>query len=408
MPWKESHLSTRRSDAVESTPDGEAQFGAEMGGGELGAEAVSFVDEVTGRHVRQLTNGDQPSVHAYYDSPPWHPVTGEVVFSRRKPGTPEGEVIVVDADGGTLTRVGWSRAMVPNCGAMAQWGTNDGGDGRRVYFRHHDGRTPLVRWFDVGSGESGSYPGSLRMMRPGVPEYAYHSERREYSADDLRPERRSEQGIFVRNLEDGSCRQLASVEDCLQIHPRRDDIVDLPLFVKHTKWSPAGDRLMFAFTSGMIPNRRPYVHEVYVVGADGSGLRRVGPMVNHPSWHPDGRHIFCNGTIGKDPEKKLVLLDVETGEPRLATDRVPGMGHPSYSPDGEWILLDDVPGRQGPASISIVHPASGELRQLVSTGVTDHSHDGTHLHPVWSQDGSQVLYASDASGVSQLCVVDVD
>ena len=83
------------------------------------------------------------------------------------------------------------------------------------------------------------------------------------------------------------------------------------------------------------------------------------------------------------------------------------MGHPSYSPDGEWIVLDDVQGRQGAASISIVHPASGELRRLVVTTVTDHSHDGTHLHPVWSQDGSQILYSSDASGVSQLCVVDV-
>jgi Tol biopolymer transport system component len=385
-------LSTTRSEMV---PSGQ------------GGEAVTFVDEVTGRRVRQLTNGDKPSVHAYYDSPPWHPVTGQVVFSRRRDGTTEGEVFVVDADGANLTSVGWSRAMVPNCGAMAQWGT----DGRRVYFRHHDGVSPLVRWFDLDTAESGSYLGSLRMMRPGAAEYAYHSERREYSADDLRPDRRAEHGVFVRNLDSGDSRQLASVADCLEIHPRRDAIADLPLFVKHTKWSPAGDRLMFAFTSGMVPNRRPYVHEVWVVAADGAaggGLRRVGRIVNHPSWHPDGRHIFANCALGDDPAKKLALLDVETGEARLATDRVPGMGHPSYSPDGEWILLDDVPGRQGPASISIVHAASGELRQLVATSVTDHSHDGTHLHPVWSRDGSQVLYASDASGVAQLCVVDVD
>ena len=368
-----------------------------------GGQATAFVDEVTGRRVRQLTNGDQPSVHAYYDSPPWNPGTGQVVFSRRTPGTAEGDIFVVDADGGNLTRVGWSRAMVPNCGAMAQWGN----DGRRVYFRHHDDRTPLVRWSDVVSGESGSYPGSLRMMRPGASEYAYHSERRDYSVDDLRPEHRRDQGVFVRSLEDGSCRQLASIADCLEIHPRREEIVDLPLFVKHTKWSPAGDRLMFAFSSGKRAGGRPFVHEVYVVGGDGGGLRRVGPMVNHPSWHPDGRHILANAALGNDPDKKLALLDVETGDRRLVTDRVPGMGHPSYSPDGEWIVLDDVQGRQGAASISIVHPASGELRRLVVTTVTDHSHDGTHLHPVWSQDGSQILYSSDASGVSQLCVVDV-
>ncbi len=39
--------------------------------------------------------------------------------------------------------------------------------------------------------------------------------------------------------------------------------------------------------------------------------------------------------------------------------------------------------------------------------VTNHTHTGTHLHPVWSHDGAQVLYASDASGIAQLCVIDV-
>jgi Tol biopolymer transport system component len=30
-----------------------------------------------------------------------------------------------------------------------------------------------------------------------------------------------------------------------------------------------------------------------------------------------------------------------------------------------------------------------------------------HLHPVWSRDSQQVLYTSDASGIAQLCVIDI-
>lgn len=364
--------------------------------------ASSFVDPVTGRRIRQLTSGADPAVHAYFDIPPWSSTTGWLVFSRRTVGTDEGDVCVVDSDGSCFTVVGRSRAMVPNCGAMPQWS----GDGRRVYFCDRDGDRQTVCSVDPDRGTTETFPGSLRMMRPSDNEYAYHSEHRYYTADDYAPERRSEQGVFVRNLDNGTTRRLATVAECLDLHPRRDQVTCLPLRVKHTKWSPSGERLMFVLTSGKVANRRPEVHDMYVVKADGSGLRRVGTIVNHPSWHPDGGHILCNGVLGDDPEKKLVLLDVETGERRLVTDRVPGMGHPSYSPDGQWIVLDDVPARSGPASIKVVHPESGEQRVLVVTTVTDHSHDGTHLHPVWSRDGNQILYASDATGVAQLYVVD--
>lgn len=365
----------------------------------VASEATWFRDEVTGQHVLQLTRGAGHSVHAYYDHPPWCPRTGRVVFSRRLPGTAEGGIFIVDADGANLTRVGESRAMIPNTGAMAQWSP----DGRRVYFRDVNGSDQLVRWVDVETGESGSYPGSLRMVRPGGREYAYHTERIYLSESDLGPARRAEYGIFVRDLYDGISRMLASIADCLEIHPHKDRIAGLPLFVKHTKWSPAGDRMMFAFSSGKRPDGPPHVHEIYVVGADGTGLRRVGPMGNHPSWHPDGRRILINDRI--DGRLHLTLLDVETGERDFATDRVPGMGHPSYSPDGQWILLDEVPARQGAAALKVVNPGTGSVRELIATRVTDHSHDGTHLHPVWSQNGSQILYASDASGSSQLCVV---
>ena len=64
------------------------------------------------------------------------------------------------------------------------------------------------------------------------------------------------------------------------------------------------------------------------------------------------------------------------------------------------------------SSSSLFSPAvgrvgEGTVEHLVQLRVVDHSHVGTHLHPVWRQDGSQILFASDATGTAQLCAIDI-
>jgi Tol biopolymer transport system component len=84
-----------------------------------------------------------------------------------------------------------------------------------------------------------------------------------------------------------------------------------------------------------------------------------------------------------------------------------GTGHPSFSPDGSRIVVDHVLAREGHGSINLVHVDEDRAEHLAQLRVTNHTHTGTHLHPVWSRDGRQVLYASDASGHAQLCVIRV-
>ncbi|MDH7568468.1 MAG: hypothetical protein QHJ73_02615, partial [Armatimonadota bacterium] len=181
------------------------------------------------------------------------------------------------------------------------------------------------------------------------------------------------------------------------------------LYVKHCKWSSDGRRLLFVVTNEIRFAPRygelPLFKEIYVVNADGTGLRRVGPFGNHPIWHPNCREILTNSPFPGRPGKSLVLIDAETGERRLASPALPGSGHPSYSPDGSLMVVEHV--AHGTASIRLVHVGNDTVETLVRPPVLDHSHSGTHLHPVWSREGQQVLYASDASGTAQLCVVDV-
>ena len=370
-------------------------------------ESLVFTDRVTGRTVLQLTNSELRSVHGYYDIPPWSPVDRRIAFSRLAPGAREGDIYVMDDDGGNLRRLASSRAMSSNDGAMAQWSA----DGRRIWFKDREGDKLLIAWADPEMGETGSYPGDLRMMCPTDNRQVYHSNCGNYPDHEV-VRLREAFGVFVQDLETGGSERIVTVEDCRQIHPRKDEIADWHLYVKHTKWSSDGSRLMFVFTNEIRYSDKyvelPRVKDVYVVNADGTGLKRIGEFGNHPLWHPNGQEILTNSPFEGRPGNSLVLHDAETGEVRLASGRIAGSGHPSFSPDGRTIVVDHVLGREGYGSLNLVDVKADTVEHLVQVGIKDHSHVGTHLHPVWSQDGKQVLYASDASGTAQLCVISVE
>lgn len=370
------------------------------------SEAFEFHDRITGRRVRQLTNSTQRSVHGYYDIPPWSPDGSRLAFSRMDDDAREGDICVMDADGGQLRVVAHSRSMSANDGAMAQWAA----DGRRVYFKDREEHAPVIGWVDADTGERGFYPGDLRMMCPVRDEQAWHTAVGDMADHDV-VERREEIGLFVQDLATGQSRCLATAADCLALHPRRDEIDRWHLFIKHSKWTPDGARLLFVFTNEIRFSAKfrelPRVKDVYVVNADGSGLKRVGQFGNHPSWHPAGQEVLSNSPFGDVPGNGLVLTDIDTGAERLATERIAGVGHPSFSPDGSHLVVDHVLGNEGYGSLNLVDLAADRVEHLVQVRVVDHSHVGTHLHPVWSRDGRQILYASDATGTAQLCVLDV-
>jgi Tol biopolymer transport system component len=372
-----------------------------------GKEAFTFTDRVTGRTVRQLTNSDRRSVHGYYDLPPWNRQTGQIAFSSMTaPGATEGDVYMMDRDGDHITYLAHSEAMSPNDGARVQWSA----DGSRVYFADREGDQRLIAWVDVRTGEKNTYPGDLRMMSPTDNVGVYHTQCGDYPDHEVLA-RREDHGVFVQNLDDGTSVRIVSVADCWRTHPRRDEIADWHLYVKHTKWSPDGKRLMFVFTNEIRYASKyaelPRVKDIYVVNADGTGLKRVGEFGNHPLWHPNGREILSNSRYEDSDWNCLVLTNVETGVQRLAASSISGSGHPSFSPDGRWVVVDHVLSGQGYGSLNLVDVEADTVQHLAQFRVTNHTHTGTHLHPAWSHDSQQVLYASDASGVAQLCVIDI-
>lgn len=354
----------------------------------------------------QLTHAPERSVHGYYDNPPWCRHTGRIAFSRLREGADEGAIMVMDADGQNLMQVAHSRLMTANDGAMAQWSA----DGRRVYFRDREGDRSLIAWVDVESGERGAYDGDLRMVCPTGNRQVYFDNHVFYPDEDVIT-RRGEFGVSVQDLDSGQAQRIVTVEDCWRIHPRRDEIAQWHLYIKHTKWAADGQRLLFVFTNEIHYenkyNELPRVKDIYVVNADGSNLKRVGPFGNHPIWHPNSQEILTNSPWEGRANNSLVLSHVDTGERRLAAACIAGSGHPSYAPDGRTICVDHVLPGEGHGSLNLIDVETDRARHLVQLRVRNHTHTGTHLHPVWSRDGQQILYASDAGGSAQLCVVNV-
>jgi len=109
-------------------------------------------------------------------------------------------------------------------------------------------------------------------------------------------------------------------------------------------WSPDGKRLAFvSFDDANAPacpaTSCPPSGELYVVGADGSGLTRLTRSKaddEHPSWSPDGLRIaFASGfdvrSQGHAPW--LMVIRASGGKP-ARIGRVSGVIDPSWSPAG--------------------------------------------------------------------------
>jgi len=282
------------------------------------SEARAIEDPGTGRSVLQLTGDGQRSVHGYYDLPPWSTADRRIAFTRMDdPAAKSGEVCVMDVDGGNLRTLAPSRSASANGGALAQWSA----DGARIYYKDRDDGRRLIAWVDPDSGETGAFDGDLRMIRPTGNGNAHHTLHSDYDEDDV-PKLKDEHGVFAQDLTTGDVTRLVTLSDCLAIHPRRDEIADWHLFVKHTKWSPDGSRMSFVFTNEIHFDKKygelPRVKDIYVVNADGTGLKRVGEFGNHPLWHPNGREILANSPFEGYDGNMLVLTDVDSDEVRLA------------------------------------------------------------------------------------------
>jgi serine/threonine protein kinase len=228
-------------------------------------------------------------------------------------------------------------------------------------------------------------------------------------------------------------------------------------------WSPDAKRIAFVRPWGREGKR---FASIGLADADGSGEQTIFQIQQNLAsirWSPDGRTIaaIANSVSGNNPDWRIVLLDVATGEPRYADPS--GVGHPmfglSWTVEGDLILAisgsllgdqGDTSGRfvrfdlekgtvttlfwsqylfpiqglrigdatvsdivapetmvfhqsrvrQGLREITLNDPsAAGSGRMLTYT-------EGRDRQPVYSHDGRRVMFSSNRSGNLDLWTID--
>ena len=162
-------------------------------------------------------------------------------------------------------------------------------------------------------------------------------------------------------------------------------------------WSPDGSTI--AFTRGDLSER-----DIYVVNADGSGLRRVTSTSGDeemPTWSPDGQRLaFDRFNVSYDPVEVtsgIGIVDAD-GSNQVLLPNTDSGSMPDWSPDGTTIAFVLF------KNIWLMRPDGSDQRQLTS---------GPYLEsPGWAPDGKRLAAASfppmSIPGLRDIYVVDAD
>ncbi|HUP01327.1 MAG TPA: DPP IV N-terminal domain-containing protein [Gemmatimonadota bacterium] len=166
--------------------------------------------------------------------------------------------------------------------------------------------------------------------------------------------------------------------------------------IETPSWSPTGQELVFTGQSGG-------TSDLYVVGRDGSGLRRLNEdryAQRDPVWSPDGTRIAFTTDFGPGTDFDLLaygqyqigVYELGSGRVTFLPDQQGKNINPQWGPDGKTLaFLSD---RTGISNIFLYDFEKDETYQLTDllTGVSGIIESSPAL--AWSRDGSRIVFSA--------------
>jgi Tol biopolymer transport system component len=166
-------------------------------------------------------------------------------------------------------------------------------------------------------------------------------------------------------------------------------------------WSPDGTKIVFASNRA---NPRSHIDQVYVMNADGTGVRRLTHTnvdARQPTFTPDGKSIvYAANVLDKSNyftgAGEIYVLRLDGGaRPKFVTGRFHGDAlEPALSPDGSLIAFHGT--KDNTSSIFVVRLDGSGLRELARNvfGVAF----------AWSPDGKSIATGGAGGRVLRLKV----
>jgi Tol biopolymer transport system component len=172
-------------------------------------------------------------------------------------------------------------------------------------------------------------------------------------------------------------------------------------------WSPDGRKLAFLSQVGC----GDFCFGLYVVNSDGSGLRNLTPKLvagrgpghgpaSDPAWSPDGRKLsFVRLDTGRARSPVYVVNADGSGLRNLTPKPVGTYAAPAWSPDGQKLAF--VSDRDGNPEIYVMNANGSGQRNLTRNPAFDGD-------PAWSPDGRWIAFRSTRDGNPEIYVMNAD
>ncbi len=353
--------------------------------------------------VTQLSRGDGPAVHHYYDIPIEEPDGSRIVYyefdSDEIPGP--GKVIVARADGTEAREVGRGEESIGHVGAQARWV----GPGRIAYSPRQQsaGGTVVV---DLDSGKRQELPFTLRSYCEPTGVGAMIGDAGGHGAThDLA----RMQTLRLWDSRTGDIRIRLTAERAHAIHPRRDRFEPARSNFQNAKFSPDGSRVFIVFGTEAYRNMAggrdyPSIKCLLLMSTDGDDVTYLGEFGHHPMWRPDGSEIIAY--VGDQGAQHLVRYPLDGTPAAPFLEDLPGI-HASLD-RAQRRLVTDVFEGDDQARILLVDVETGDHHTLTAGRHAQRGHiRGCHPHPQWSRDESRVFFNMADTGVPQLYEVRV-